>query len=157
MPDDRPASAPVPVSVTLPTILLRLFPGSVRRLELPAATVAEMIDALDRRWPGMRDRLCDSRPRIRRHINVFAPASAPPSRRRSRPAASDHHDRDQRRLTAPREAASDDRLNAVDEIVKLFAVLPAGRMRTPISLASPIWKSLGNLPLPTPAVAPPKC
>ena len=26
---------------------------------------------LDARWPGMRDRLCDSRPRIRRHINVF--------------------------------------------------------------------------------------
>jgi molybdopterin synthase sulfur carrier subunit len=71
MPDDRPASAPVPVSVTLPTILLRLFPGSVRRLELSAATVAEVIDALDRRWPGMRDRLCDSRPRIRRHVNVF--------------------------------------------------------------------------------------
>ena len=30
-----------------------------------------MIDALDARWPGMRDRLCDSRPSIRRHINVF--------------------------------------------------------------------------------------
>jgi molybdopterin synthase sulfur carrier subunit len=30
-----------------------------------------VIDALDRRWPGMRDRLCDSTPRIRRHINVF--------------------------------------------------------------------------------------
>ena len=28
-------------------------------------------DALDARWPGMRDRLCDSRPAIRRHINVF--------------------------------------------------------------------------------------
>ena len=33
--------------------------------------VGEMIDALDARWPGMRDRLCDSTPRIRRHINVF--------------------------------------------------------------------------------------
>jgi sulfur-carrier protein len=30
-----------------------------------------MIDGLDARWPGMRDRLCDSRPAIRRHINVF--------------------------------------------------------------------------------------
>jgi hypothetical protein len=29
------------------------------------------IDALDARWPGMRDRLCDSRPAIRRHINIF--------------------------------------------------------------------------------------
>ena len=34
-------------------------------------TVGEMIDALDARWPGMRDRLCDSTPRLRRHINVF--------------------------------------------------------------------------------------
>jgi len=33
--------------------------------------VGEMIDALDARWPGMRDRLCDAAPRIRRHINVF--------------------------------------------------------------------------------------
>jgi sulfur-carrier protein len=68
---DAPALAGRPVSVTLPTLLLRLFPGAVRRLEVPAATVAEVIDALDARWPGMRDRLCDSRPRIRRHINVF--------------------------------------------------------------------------------------
>jgi molybdopterin synthase sulfur carrier subunit len=71
MPEDRFGSAPGPVSVTLPTLLLRLFPGSVRRLEMPAATVAEVIDGLDARWPGMRDRLCDSQPRIRRHINVF--------------------------------------------------------------------------------------
>jgi molybdopterin converting factor small subunit len=71
MPEDRAASALAPVSVILPTILLRLFPGCARRLELPAASVAEVIDALDARWPGMRDRLCDSRPRIRRHINVF--------------------------------------------------------------------------------------
>jgi sulfur-carrier protein len=71
MPDDAPALTPPQVAVTLPTILIRLFPGSLRRLDVRATTVAEVIDALDRRWPGMRDRLCDSRPRIRRHINVF--------------------------------------------------------------------------------------
>jgi molybdopterin synthase sulfur carrier subunit len=71
MPDDTAVLTGPQISVTLPTLLLRLFPGSVRRLELSAATVAEVIDALDRRWPGMRDRLCDSTPRIRRHINVF--------------------------------------------------------------------------------------
>ena len=60
-----------PVVVTLPPVLMRLFPGSERRVEVPAATVREAIDGLDRRWPGMRDRLCDSTPRIRRHINVF--------------------------------------------------------------------------------------
>lgn len=60
-----------PVVVMLPAALVRLFPGCERRLELSAATVGDVIDALDARWPGMRDRVCDSTPRIRRHINVF--------------------------------------------------------------------------------------
>jgi molybdopterin converting factor small subunit len=30
-----------------------------------------VVSELDRRWPGMRDRLCDSSPRVRRNINVF--------------------------------------------------------------------------------------
>jgi molybdopterin converting factor small subunit len=59
------------IAVTLPPNLVRLFPGAVRRLELPAASVDELLDALDARWPGMRDRLCDSRPAIRRHISIF--------------------------------------------------------------------------------------
>lgn len=65
-----PADTPL-VTVHLPEALVRLFPGSVRRVELRAATVAEAVEALNARWPGMRDRLCDSTPRVRRHINVF--------------------------------------------------------------------------------------
>jgi sulfur-carrier protein len=60
-----------PVVVRLPPALLNLFPAAERRLEVEAATVGEVMAALDARWPGMRDRLCDSRPAIRRHINVF--------------------------------------------------------------------------------------
>ncbi|HET6521612.1 MAG TPA: MoaD/ThiS family protein [Geminicoccaceae bacterium] len=71
MPNDETPLASPPVVVTLPRALVNLFPGSVRRVELPASTVGDAIDALDSRWPGMRDRLCDSRPGIRRHINVF--------------------------------------------------------------------------------------
>jgi sulfur-carrier protein len=59
------------VQVVLPVALLGLFPSAPRELALPAATVAEVMAALDRRWPGMRDRLCDSTPRLRRHIAVF--------------------------------------------------------------------------------------
>ena len=59
------------VVVRLPGVLVDLFPGAPRRLDVPATTVAEMIDQLDERWPGMRDRICDSTPAIRRHINVF--------------------------------------------------------------------------------------
>ena len=62
---------PVPVLVVLPRILVNLFPGSLREVEVSASSVRDAIDALDARWPGMRDRLCDSRPAIRRHINVF--------------------------------------------------------------------------------------
>ncbi|MGD9511075.1 MAG: MoaD/ThiS family protein [Geminicoccaceae bacterium] len=59
------------VTVTLPPALVRLFPGADRRLEVPATTVAEAVDALEARLPGMRDRLCDPTPRLRRQINVF--------------------------------------------------------------------------------------
>jgi len=59
------------IVVRLPAVLVDLFPGSRRRVEMRAATVREMFDELERLWPGMRDRLCDSTPAVRRHINVF--------------------------------------------------------------------------------------
>ena len=71
LPSDELPPAPSTVVVTLPRALLNLFPGTPRQVEVSASTVGEMIEALNARWPGMRDRLCDSRPAIRRHINVF--------------------------------------------------------------------------------------
>jgi sulfur-carrier protein len=71
MPDDESSLASPLVVVTLPAALVNLFPGSVRQVDLSASTVCDVIDALDSRWPGMRDRICDSTPAIRRHINVF--------------------------------------------------------------------------------------
>jgi predicted phage tail protein len=59
------------VRVELPPALVRLFPGSQVHVEVRASSVVEAIDALNARWPGMRDRLVDSTPRIRRNINVF--------------------------------------------------------------------------------------
>jgi sulfur-carrier protein len=59
------------VIVRLPAVLCDLFPGSLRRVEVKAASVKEAIDAVDELWPGMRDRICDTRPSIRKHINVF--------------------------------------------------------------------------------------
>jgi sulfur-carrier protein len=59
------------VAVVLPTALMRLFPACERELTVSAANVREMVEALEARWPGMRDRLCDSTPRVRRHINIF--------------------------------------------------------------------------------------
>jgi molybdopterin synthase sulfur carrier subunit len=59
------------VSVVLPPALLRLFPGCEREQVVAASSVGGVIDALDARWPGVRDRLCDSTPRVRQHINIF--------------------------------------------------------------------------------------
>ncbi|HXY79861.1 MAG TPA: MoaD/ThiS family protein [Gaiellaceae bacterium] len=55
----------------LPGTLLPLFAGLPRRLEVDADTVVEAIDGLDARWPGLRDRLCEPGPALRRHIHVY--------------------------------------------------------------------------------------
>jgi molybdopterin converting factor small subunit len=69
--DEAATAAPPRVSVVLPAALVRLFPGALAHLELDAASVTQMLDALEARWPGMRDRLRDERPAIRKHINIF--------------------------------------------------------------------------------------
>jgi molybdopterin converting factor small subunit len=65
------APSPSPAVVRLPVLFASLFPTAERVVELNVKSVDELFDALDARWPGMRDRLCDSSPSIRRHINVF--------------------------------------------------------------------------------------
>ena len=57
--------------VVLPRSLIVLFPGAGRRVEAEGATVAQLIDALDRRWPGVRDRLCQRSDALREFINVY--------------------------------------------------------------------------------------
>lgn len=61
--------------VHLPRSLVALFPGAERRAQVDARTVAEVVDELERRWPGMRDRLCEPGPAIREFINVFVDGS----------------------------------------------------------------------------------
>jgi molybdopterin synthase sulfur carrier subunit len=55
----------------LPATLPPLFSGLPRHVEIEAGTVAEAIDRLNERWPGLRDRLCEPGPALRRHINVY--------------------------------------------------------------------------------------
>ena len=58
-------------TVMLPGSLIALFPGTPRRHEVEGDTVADILDALDRSVPGLRDRLVEEGPRLRPHINVF--------------------------------------------------------------------------------------
>ena len=58
-------------TILLPRSLVSLIPAAPRRCEVEAASVAEAIDRLDEVAPGVRNRLVDSGPTIRRHINVY--------------------------------------------------------------------------------------
>ena len=55
----------------LPPTLRPLFAGLPRRLDVEAATVDEALDRLEEQWPGLRDRLCEPGPALRRHIHVY--------------------------------------------------------------------------------------
>jgi len=80
------AREPVPrVRVLLPRALVDLFPGAATVTEVEAVTVDAALDALDRRWPGMRARLADTRPAIRKHINVFIDGERATLRTRLKP------------------------------------------------------------------------
>lgn len=53
--------------------LARFFPelatDTGERVE--ADTVAQVVAALDSRYPGLRSYLCDDQHRLRRHVNIF--------------------------------------------------------------------------------------
>ena len=55
----------------LPGTLTPLFAGLTRHIAVEATTVEEAIEELDRRCPGLRDRLCEPGPMLRRHIHVY--------------------------------------------------------------------------------------
>ena len=58
------------VSVKIPTPLRRVT-GGVSTVDAAGANVRELIEDLERQFPGMRDRLCDETGAIRRFVNVF--------------------------------------------------------------------------------------
>jgi sulfur-carrier protein len=57
--------------VHLPSTLTPLFAGLPRQVNVDAGTVAEVIDRLDGDYPGLRDRLCEPGPELRRNIHVY--------------------------------------------------------------------------------------
>jgi molybdopterin converting factor small subunit len=50
--------------------LQRFFP-TLEEGEVPGGTVRELIDELERRYPGFRSYVVDEAGRLRRHVNVF--------------------------------------------------------------------------------------
>ncbi len=62
-------------TVSVPESLSRLFNGMPRTIQASGATAAALIDDVDSRFPGFRDRVCETRTRIRRHILIFVDGS----------------------------------------------------------------------------------
>ncbi|MEZ6189021.1 MAG: MoaD/ThiS family protein [Planctomycetota bacterium] len=56
--------------VVIPTLLDRYTSGE-REVQGAGATVGEVLQGLDQRFPGLRFRIVDEHDRIRRHIHVF--------------------------------------------------------------------------------------
>ncbi len=61
----------MPVTVILPRSLVAMIAGTIRTSVVEAGTVREALDRLDEQAPGLRNRLVDSGPVLREHINVF--------------------------------------------------------------------------------------
>lgn len=57
-------------SVRIPTPL-RQITGGAADVSIDAGTVREMIEALEKQFPGMRERLCEENGQVRRFVNVF--------------------------------------------------------------------------------------
>jgi len=58
------------VTVRIPTPL-RSLTGGQGEVQATAASVRELIDALEGKYQGLRDRLCDEQGQLRRFINVY--------------------------------------------------------------------------------------
>lgn len=57
-------------TVRIPTPLRKLTNGQ-DVVTVPAATVGELVQALESAYPGMRDRLLDDKGLVRRFVNIF--------------------------------------------------------------------------------------
>ena len=58
------------IRVAIPSQLIAYTDGATR-VEAEGATVAHVLDDLDRRYPGLKFRVVDEQDRIRRHMRIF--------------------------------------------------------------------------------------
>ena len=58
------------VKVRIPTPLQKLTNGQAE-IESQGTTVTELLEQLNRQYPGIKDRLCDEQGKLRRFVNIF--------------------------------------------------------------------------------------
>ena len=56
--------------VRIPTPLRR-FTGGAEEVSAGGATVAAMVEDLERNHPGLKERICDEAGKVRRFVNIF--------------------------------------------------------------------------------------
>jgi molybdopterin synthase sulfur carrier subunit len=56
--------------VRIPTPLRKLT-QNLEVVDAEGATIRELINSLDRTYPGLKERICDDNDQIRRFVNVF--------------------------------------------------------------------------------------
>ena len=57
-------------SVFIPSPLRRYTAGQ-SKVQVSSGTIGELIENLERRYPGVKSRLCDESGQVKRYVNVF--------------------------------------------------------------------------------------
>jgi sulfur-carrier protein len=60
----------MPVNVRIPTPLRKLTKDK-DTVQAAGATIQDIIDSLEKQYPGLKERLCDERGELRRFVNVY--------------------------------------------------------------------------------------
>ena len=58
------------VQVRIPTPLRR-FPGGAETVSAVGDTVAAVVEDVERKHPGIKERICDEEGKVRRFVNIF--------------------------------------------------------------------------------------
>ncbi len=58
------------IKVRIPTPLQKLTENKVE-VDVIASTIAELVENLDKKYPGIKERICDEKGKIRRFVNIY--------------------------------------------------------------------------------------
>jgi molybdopterin synthase sulfur carrier subunit len=58
------------VQVRIPTPLRR-FTGGAEAVSANGDTVAALVDDMEKNYPGIKERICDEKGKVRRFVNIF--------------------------------------------------------------------------------------
>ena len=61
----------MPITIRIPTPLRKLTNEQDVIIASESGTLAQLIDALERDFPGLKERLCDETGELRRFVNVY--------------------------------------------------------------------------------------